>query len=222
MHQLLRLIRNRAVSAAEHVEVVVTRPQPERLVLSYIRDRQDGRRRYFHLSQNAARSDELWQHTCFEAFVRGASGSEYYEFNFSPSTQWAAYRFIGYRSGMCVAAEIGTPPIDVAIGSPKPDFAGRAGTWIICRFCHVTRSWRLALSAVIEETNGDKSYWALAHPPGQAGLPSRRRLCLRAFSGRAIHEIRHRSADRRAGAARAARRQARGAARASRFRHAQI
>jgi hypothetical protein len=28
-------------------------------------------------------------------------------------------------------------------------------------------SWRLALSAVIEETNGNKSYWALAHPSGK-------------------------------------------------------
>jgi hypothetical protein len=28
--------------------------------------------------------------------------------------------------------------------------------------------WRLGLSAVIEETSGDRSYWALAHPPGKA------------------------------------------------------
>ena len=28
--------------------------------------------------------------------------------------------------------------------------------------------WRLGLSAVIEETTGRKSFWALAHPPGKA------------------------------------------------------
>lgn len=27
--------------------------------------------------------------------------------------------------------------------------------------------WRLGLSAVIEETSGAKSYWALAHAPGK-------------------------------------------------------
>ena len=27
--------------------------------------------------------------------------------------------------------------------------------------------WQLALTAVIEETNGVKSYWALKHPPGK-------------------------------------------------------
>jgi hypothetical protein len=27
--------------------------------------------------------------------------------------------------------------------------------------------WRLGLSAVIEDRSGQKSYWALAHPPGR-------------------------------------------------------
>jgi hypothetical protein len=27
--------------------------------------------------------------------------------------------------------------------------------------------WRLGLSALIEDTGGHKSYWALAHPPGK-------------------------------------------------------
>jgi hypothetical protein len=29
------------------------------------------------------------------------------------------------------------------------------------------RSWRLGLSAVIEDANGGMSYWALTHPPGK-------------------------------------------------------
>jgi uncharacterized protein len=28
--------------------------------------------------------------------------------------------------------------------------------------------WRIGLAAVIEDTSGHKSYWALAHPPGKA------------------------------------------------------
>jgi hypothetical protein len=27
--------------------------------------------------------------------------------------------------------------------------------------------WRLGLSAIIEEASGQRSYWALAHPPGK-------------------------------------------------------
>ncbi len=53
------------------------------------------------------RTDELWRHTCFEAFLRpetlSGPGEAYVEFNFAPSTQWAAYRFTGYREGMAPA-----------------------------------------------------------------------------------------------------------------------
>ncbi|MBI1251562.1 MAG: hypothetical protein GC189_08835 [Alphaproteobacteria bacterium] len=46
------------------------------------------------------RTDELWKRTCFEAFLRADGGDAYIELNFSPSTQWAAYRFDGYRAGV--------------------------------------------------------------------------------------------------------------------------
>jgi hypothetical protein len=109
------------------------------------------------------RADELWRHTCFEAFVRSLSDGGYYEFNFAPSTQWAAYQFSGYRNGMRAATEIGAPKI-------KARFAPA------CCMLQVALAldellpespWRLGLSAVIEETSGRKSYWALAHPPGK-------------------------------------------------------
>src|SRR5258707_15535221 len=47
-----------------------------------------------------ARADELWRHTCFEAFIRAPASGGYFELNFAPSTQWAAYRFSRYREGM--------------------------------------------------------------------------------------------------------------------------
>ncbi|MFZ0649894.1 MAG: hypothetical protein WAZ97_03260, partial [Pseudolabrys sp.] len=98
MRQLLRLHPESRSSVAQHVEVVVTRPRPEGLVLSYkLSGRVDDV--YLPAVRPTARGDELWQHTCFEAFVRASSGSEYYEFNFSPSTQWAVYRFTDYRNG---------------------------------------------------------------------------------------------------------------------------
>jgi hypothetical protein len=43
------------------------------------------------------RTDRLWQHTCFEAFVSVKDKPEYYEFNFAPSGEWAVYRFRCYR-----------------------------------------------------------------------------------------------------------------------------
>ena len=112
MHQLLRPHPESRISAPEHVAVVVTRLQPEKLVLSYT---VTGKMSDIVIppAARATRADHLWQHTCFEAFVRGASANQYYEFNFSPSTQWAAYRFTDYRSGMYMATEVDTPAIDI-------------------------------------------------------------------------------------------------------------
>ena len=46
------------------------------------------------------RKNDLWQTTCFEAFLRPSGGEAYREWNFAPSGQWAAYDFSAYRQGM--------------------------------------------------------------------------------------------------------------------------
>src|SRR5574341_2585937 len=44
------------------------------------------------------RTDELWRHTCFEAFVGVKGVAAYREFNFAPSGEWAVYAFQRYRT----------------------------------------------------------------------------------------------------------------------------
>ncbi len=164
MRQLLRHPDSRSF-AAVRVEVAVARPRADRLVLSYVVTGQISDVRMPPVVP-AARADELWRHTCFEAFVRGASGPAYYEFNFAPSTQWAAYRFESYRSGMRVAAEIDAPAIEARSGL---DLYTLQASLELDRLPDLSReaSWRLGLSALIEDRSGRMSYWALAHPPGK-------------------------------------------------------
>jgi hypothetical protein len=151
--------------AVRHIEVQTARPQPDRLVLSYI---VTGAMSDILMPPAAAatRSDDLWQHTCFEAFVRASSDTEYYEFNFAPSTQWAAYRFSGYRSGKRVVDEIEVPLIEVQSG---PASCTLRASLNLDRLPALVRaaSWQFGLSAMIEDTSGSKSYWALAHAPGK-------------------------------------------------------
>lgn len=109
--------------------------------------------------QKPYRSEDLWQTTCFELFVKDA-GEKYREFNFSPSSQWAAYTFEGYRAGREPL------PLD-----EPPDGWFSIETWdgLLLRATVKTAlesNTRIGLSAIIEETDGTKSYWALAHPPG--------------------------------------------------------
>jgi len=161
MRHTLRLHPDSLCAAATQIEVDVARPRPDSLVLSYV---VSGRISDLRLPPivAAARADELWQHTCFEAFVRPSAGPGYYEFNFSPSTQWAAYGFDGYRSGMRVATEIDAPRIELR--STVESYTLQAAL----ELDGLSLPWRLGLAAVLEETNGRKSYWALAHPPGKA------------------------------------------------------
>lgn len=112
-----------------------------------------------------ARRDGLWQHSCFEAFLRAGDDDVYYEFNFAPSRDWAAYRFSGYRNGMTEIRAMRSIRIEL-----DRDLAPTALTaWLeLDRLTElpVDRPWYLGLAAVIEERIGRRSYWALAHPPG--------------------------------------------------------
>jgi hypothetical protein len=165
MRQALKLHPDSSCAAVTRIEVAIARPRAASLLLRYVVAGNIGELRLPPVVA-AARADELWRHTCFEAFIRPSPGSAYHEFNFAPSTQWAAYRFSGYRSGMRVATGIGAPEIDV---QARPDGYTLQALLGLKEVSDLPReaTWRLGLSAVIEETNGRKSYWALAHPPGQ-------------------------------------------------------
>jgi hypothetical protein len=165
MRQSLRLHPDSRCFATTHIEVEIARPRADSLVLSYIVTGKMSNARMPPVMA-ATRKDELWRHTCFEAFVRASSGTDYYEFNFAPSTQWAAYRFSSYRSGMGAAAEINAIPIEV---QSSPDCYTLQASLELDRLSGLPRKalWRLGLSALIEDTSGHKSYWALAHPPGK-------------------------------------------------------
>lgn len=107
-----------------------------------------------------ARQDDLWKHSCFEAFIRQDSDA-YFEFNAAPSTQWAAYRFNGYREGMSLAYEIALPDFEIERASDRFTLSTKLA------LPQRPGVWRIGLSAVIETTDGEKSYWALAHAPGK-------------------------------------------------------
>jgi hypothetical protein len=107
------------------------------------------------------RSEGLWRHTCFEAFVIGDAAPAYREFNFSPAGAWQAYAFAAYRQGGPLAEATAPRIVQETNGSlslqvllPQHDLPPG-------------RRLRLGLCAVIEAAAGGLSYWALRHPPGR-------------------------------------------------------
>ncbi len=165
MHQVLELHPDSRCDAVAEIAVEVARPGPGLLRLRYLVTGDIGG---LSLPSKTApaRTDGLWGHTCFEAFVRAAPGEAYHEFNFAPSRRWAAYRFDGYRSGMCPGEEIGAPRIEV----DRRDGAFELRVALVLEGLAELpgdADWQLGLSAVVEEAGGELSYWALAHPPGK-------------------------------------------------------
>jgi len=120
------------------------------------------------------RADGLWHHTCIEAFIKEFPQTDsvlktesvldggYYEFNFSPSTAWAAYHFTDYRQGMEAADLIESVEIAVRQGAGWLEL--RAIVNLGGLLLPKQGTLRLGLSAVIKESNGTLSYWAYAHP----------------------------------------------------------
>jgi predicted GIY-YIG superfamily endonuclease len=114
---------------------------------------------------SSGRADGLWQHTCFEAFVKQSVDDGYLELNFSPSSNWAAYQFDSYRKGIA-PAEIDPPISWSQLSQNIYELHVTISQQSLRATLHPDAPWHIALSAVIEETDGTKSYWALKHPPG--------------------------------------------------------
>jgi hypothetical protein len=121
-------------------------------------------------SGSPRRADDLWRHTCFEAFVMAGEGPEYREFNFSPSGEWAVYTFSGYRNARIQESGLQDelspelyPAIKVHRTTDRLELAAE-----ICQgLLPPGRPLRLGLSAIVEDAGGILSYWALRHPPGK-------------------------------------------------------
>src|ERR1700733_3175033 len=145
--------------ALRGVEVRVRKGESDTLVFQYVLRAEMPHMRV-PSAQSPGRADELWKHTCFEAFIAVTGVPGYHELNFSPSRRWALYTFSAYREGMS-PTNVTVPPslevrnfddrleLDAAIRLPEPvDPPGG-------------RTLKLALTTVIEDESGTLSYWAL-------------------------------------------------------------
>ena len=122
--------------------------------------------------EDAGRTERLWAHTCFEGFVGLPDSPRYLELNFSPSGQWAAYRFDSYRQGMAPALHT-APRVAVRRSAERLELQAEVqlggSLWPHARPPETAGPGRvrIALTTVVEDREGRLSYWALRHPPGR-------------------------------------------------------
>ena len=144
-----------AVLRSVHVSLA---REPEHLKLKYVLEGDIDRLR-IPAPRTPRIAERLWQHTCCEVFLARPGVCAYREFNFSPSREWAAYDFVRYREGSLVADESLDPAIALRKGAARLELAASIRI--------PEGKLRVGLSAVVEETSGALSYWALRHAPGK-------------------------------------------------------
>jgi hypothetical protein len=155
--------------AVRSLGVQLRAEDPDFLVFQYPLDA-DMSRVGVPLSGAGGLADALWKHACFEAFVAPEDAPRHHEFNFSPSLDWAIYRFSAYWEGMS-PAEIGrVPRISVRPGDDvQHQLTGEPIRWI--RLDEGLR--RLGRQSALEET---------VRRPGGA----------RTIAKRELHQLKHR------------------------------
>ena len=148
-----------SASPASAIDAEITRT-PESIALRFTVTGDIGQLALPELA-NPTRADELWKHSCFEAFIMPESGGGYSEFNLSPTGQWAAYHFKSHRSGMANIAEATDPGVGTRAFGDRFDLSA---TFDLRRLPNLEGAWKVGLSVILEDVAGVRSYWAVKHP----------------------------------------------------------
>jgi hypothetical protein len=127
----------------------------------------------------AEAADELWRHTCCELFVGVVGDAAYREFNWSPSGQWAMYRFSDYRVR-------DSSRLNVTLPAPGIRYASGAAGWTLRARLDAAAMpdvagapIELGVAAVLEATDCSLSYWALRHVAARPDFHRRETFVLR-------------------------------------------
>jgi hypothetical protein len=121
-------------------------------------------------------ADELWKHTCFEAFISADDSPAYREFNFSPSGKWAAYAFADRRQRDPDWQPAQVPTITTQVDAQGLTLEATIPTALIPGASVILH---IGLTAVIETIDGSLSYWALAHTGERPDFHQRAAFTLR-------------------------------------------
>lgn len=109
------------------------------------------------------RQMDLWNHTCFEWFIKPKGQNNYWEFNLSPQGSWNVFSFKDYRSKIEIENRAHLLFFDRKItGTKQIDFSS------VIEFNSIFNDKKISefsmnICSVIEDKKQQKSYWSLIH-----------------------------------------------------------
>jgi hypothetical protein len=102
----------------------------------------------------------LWEATCLEFFVAIVGHADYWEFNLAPNGNWQVFHLNDYREGLKDEAAINHLPFVVQRDDQRLKLD--LSIDLTCLFPPDT-ALEMAITAVIQSSTGEYSYWALQH-----------------------------------------------------------
>ena len=106
------------------------------------------------------RQPDLWEHTCFEFFLRLKNSTKYWEFNLSPAGHWNVFRFSNYRQGMTEEIAFASLPFQVL---RQADLLQLDLEVNLDKIIFPEQQLEVSITTVVENCDRQLSYWALTH-----------------------------------------------------------
>lgn len=109
----------------------------------------------------AAPTDDLWKHTCFEAFLSPTGATHYYEINLSSFGHWMVYRFDSERTGRVACPDLRPSAFEAKLRGGE--FRVRASVDFSRQKDIADLNLDCCPALVLENTQNIISYWSLVH-----------------------------------------------------------
>ncbi len=111
------------------------------------------------------RQYDLWEHTCCEFFLRLKNTTKYWEFNLSPARHWNVFKFENYRQNIAEETIIKSLPFEIFQTSQLLEINLNLD---LSPIINPEQDLDMAIATVVEDREGELSYWALTHPETKA------------------------------------------------------
>ena len=117
-----------------------------------------------------SRKFALWESTCFELFIGVPGNANYWEFNLSPTGDWNVFALDDYRQGLQNELAFTSLPLSIDRSANSLLLKSIVD---LSKIFPATLELELSVTAVIESSQHELSYWALTHPGSVADFHRR-------------------------------------------------
>jgi hypothetical protein len=122
------------------------------------------------------RQSHLWEATCFEFFIGIPGDANYWEFNLSPSGDWAVFALDDYRQGLRDELSFTSLPFKV---DRYPNYITLSLKVDLSELILAEQDLEMSVTTVIKSSQDELSYWAIAHSGKEADFHLRNSFAIK-------------------------------------------